>query len=198
MKRPVVTPQDAGGFAIAWALFWLILILAIGLVLPSIAHCQRADHGLDLARAVVHEAGFDATPDEVAAMHAVAVARCAGSMRCQMPRFFAGRTTRAWAQWLRRDATRPWGWPEFVTRQGRRDPSRVRLVAHAPWSHYRDRWLALLEVADRVVAGELAASCSPEAWGGAVDRARARRLRLVEIDCGETRNAFYRFPGSAR
>lgn len=158
-------------------LAWALAAVLTGYVLAGTAHAH--DRGLDLARAAVHEAGLEAHADEVAAIHAVAVARCHGSVRCQMPRFFSGRTTRPWSLWLRRDGSRPWGWPSA-----------------AAWPRFAARWLAILAAADRVVAGEIAHRCEaePEAWGGAVDRERARRMRLVEVDCGETRNAFYVFP----
>jgi hypothetical protein len=176
----------------------LAAIVAIALV-PARAASQR-DPGLDLARAAVHEAGFDASTDEVAALHAVIVERCHGDARCQMPRFFAGRTARPWLARLDRSGREPQGWPRFLTRRGLRDPQRVRIVMHAPWSQYRARWIALLDVAERVVRGELDHRCeqAPEAWGGRVDRVRARRLRLVPIACGDTANSFFRFPREGR
>lgn len=151
--------------------------IAIAALLASSSAAAQHDEGLDLARAAVHEAGLGATEDEVAAIYAVAIARSRGSMRVQMPRFFAGRTSRPWALWLRRDAREPWSWPESMR-----------------WDRYRDRWVALLAIADLVVAGELRHRCAldPEFWGGpGIDDDRAARLELVEVPCGETRNRFF-------
>jgi hypothetical protein len=160
-----------------------IVVVALSLVAPVAAQEHRVGRdrvtdrlALDLARAVVHEAGLDAHEDEVAAIYAVALSRSRGNMRVQMPRFFAGRTTRPWALWLRRDGSSPWLWPSSMD-----------------WDRYRDRWLALLAIADEVVTGELTHRCAmdPMFWGGSVDRSRAERLELVEVPCGTTRNRFY-------
>lgn len=156
--------------------FALALMLAL-----APARALADDAGQLLAAAAVHEAGFDVTPDEIAAIHAVSVARCGGSIACQMPRFFAARTHRPWARWLRRDGTRPWGWPTEIA-----------------WSRARPVWLEVLRVADEVVAGRVSHVCEapPQFWGmrHGVDMERARRAGLVEVRCGETRNAFWRQP----
>lgn len=147
-------------------------------IAPSPAHASGLDERVaDLARAAVHEAGLLVEADEVAAIYAVMQARCSGSPRCQMRRFFRGQTTRPWVLWLRRDGTRPWLWPEG-----------------ASWERARPRWLRVLDIADRVVRGEITANCEPEFWGGEMDHGRAERLRLVEVDCGDTRNRFYVSP----
>jgi hypothetical protein len=72
---------------------------------------------------------------------------------------------------------------------------------HPAWSHYRDRWLAVLERAREVVRYTLSdwdewGYCDGEVhdWGGGMDRARATRNGLVEVECGDTRNDFYARP----
>lgn len=166
-----------------------LCVLASLLVLLSAAHssAQRRDRGLELATAVVHEAGFEASRDEIAAIHAVIVERCDGSVRCQMPRFARAQTSRPWTLWLRRDARRPWLWPARVS-----------------WAAYVDRWLAILATADAAVRGEVVHSCEepPQFWGcrDCGDQLRAQRLGLIEVQCSSTplANAFYVNPRRAR
>jgi hypothetical protein len=141
------------------------------------AHAQRRDGAVDLARAAIHEAGFDVTEDEVAAIYAVALARSDGDLRRQMRRFFRGETTRPFALWLRRDGREPWLWPTSMS-----------------WSRYRDRWMAVLEVADRVVAGEITHRCAapPMFWGGpGIDDEHALDRQFVEVSCGRTSNRYF-------
>jgi hypothetical protein len=160
-------------------------LVALSLLLSSPVRASRLeDLAEDLARAAVHEAGLLVEADEVAALYAVMQARCSGSPRCQMRRFFRGQTTRPWVLWLRRDGTRPWLWPEG-----------------ASWELARPRWLRVLDIADRVVRGEIEASCEPDAWGmrSGRDWDRAQRGEWIELDCAggsgvPTRNAFWRFP----
>lgn len=149
------------------------VLLAMGLALASFVALARADDGLDLARGAAHECGLDCSADEVAAIYAVAtrVPRRA-PMRAQMRRFFSGATSRPYYLHLERAAARPRDWP-------------------GPWA--AERWGALLAVADAVVRGELVHRCSvpPAHWGGRVDRRRARAMRFVRVDCGQTANDFY-------
>lgn len=162
------------------------MLIAGALVLGTFSTCSTAadggvgrDRGLNLARAAAHEAGLSASEEEVAALHAVMVERCGGSPRCQMRRFFNGRTPRRYLLELNRRGTRPQGWPA-----ARFD---------------RDAWLALLDTADRVVAGELQHQCDqpPQFWGmrSGVDLERALRAGWVRVDCGENvRNFFWAYP----
>lgn len=139
------------------------------------ARAQR-DRGLELAQAAYHEAGASVSADEVAAIHAVIVARCNGSARCQMRRFFGRRTSRAYLLDLSRRLVRPASWP------------RARFD--------RDAWSRLLDIADRVVRGELTDRCSerPAFWGmrHGIDLERALRAGWTRVDCGTgVRNFFW-------
>jgi hypothetical protein len=173
--------------ATLWVVAMLAISLVIGLAFADRARAQgRVDAAFDLARLGAHEAGLQCSSDELAAIYSVARNRCSRcspstALRTVSRRFFAGRTTRSYYLWLRRDGSAPWLWPST-----------------ASWTRWRDRWLALLASADSVVRGERSHACEldPQAWGGAADAERARRLRLIEVQCGETANRFYRYPGA--
>jgi len=169
------------------------------LALACPADAQHVPEYLLLARICVHEAGWEAEAD-CAAIHEVLVR---GAEREELSyrtyaynyagRALRGETSRSWVASLREDGREPEGWPETSIR---RDGDTVSVVPHAPWSAYRDRWLATLEMARRVHAGEIRAACAEPVhdWGGRVDRSRARRLGLIEVECGDTRNDFYARP----
>lgn len=173
-----------------------LTVLTLGV---SEAEAQRVSDTLLLARICVHEAGWD-TPLDCAAIHQVLLA---GAEREGMSyrsyayayagRALRGETARSWVAHLREDGREPEGWPEtVVVRRG----DELRVERHAPWGAFRDRWMTTLDTARQVMAGELTAPCEspPHDWGGRVDRARARRLGLIRIDCGDTRNDFYQRP----
>lgn len=106
----------------------------------------------------------------------------------------------AWVQGLGETGLAPASWPRVITR--RAADGTVLVEPHPPWSQFRARWLAVLERAREVVTWgedvhEEHGMCAepPDHWGGEVDRARAVRLGLVEIDCGPAvLNDFYRRP----
>lgn len=169
------------------------------LALAVPADAQHVPDYLLLARICVHEAGWEAEAD-CAAIHEVLTA---GAEREDLSyrtyaynyagRALRGETSRAWVANLREDGREPEGWPETTLV---RDGDAVSVRPHAPWSMYRDRWLGTIAIARRVIAGEIAARCAEPVhdWGGRVDRGRARRLGLVEVECGDTRNDFYARP----
>lgn len=166
--------------AIGWSLFVLLGCAAL-------AHADARDE-LALAQVAWSECGVDCSSDEVAALGAVLRARCARCSIATVARLYSSRVfdvnrtdARAFLAHLRIDGDRPLRFPPSLS-----------------WSRHRDRWLALLGTAARVVRGELEHRCTqpPAHWGGIVDRARARRMRLVRVDCGATRNDFYVLGGS--
>lgn len=169
------------------------------LALACPADAQHVPDYLLLARICVHEAGWEQEAD-CAAIHQVLVA---GAEREDLSyrtyaynysgRALRGETSRAWVANLREDGREPDGWPETVIV---RDGDSVSVEPHAPWGMYRERWLRTIEIARGVIAGSITAACAEPVhdWGGRVDRGRARRLGLVEVDCGETRNDFYARP----
>lgn len=161
---------------------------------PALAQ-REPDHVL-LARVCAHEAGFDANVD-CEAIHAVLQRVAARSGHSYRAAAFAysgvalrGASRRSYVAQLDERGREPASWPRMVTvcRRGT-----CRVVQHAPWSAYRERWLALVARAERIVAGAVAHSCDeePDDWGGVADRERAARLGLRRISCGETRNDFY-------
>lgn len=111
-----------------------------------------------------------------------------------------------WVGELNEAGTAPASWPTTLTR---RSGGVVRVEPHAPWASYRARWLAVLERAREVVADltlddvdEWGVCDTPvHDWGGWMDRDRAARMGLVEVQCGlteaGTRNDFYCRPSVA-
>lgn len=157
----------------------VVLVLAGIAGLVTIAQSQD-DPGLLLARTCVHEAGFD-SPADCQLVHAVLsgiVERDGVSYRqawrLASPRLARCDVRRSWVCRLRADGERPAGFP-------------------ARWSRYRDRWMAVLEVSRRLIAGEqVAAVCAerPRVWGSRSDvaRGRARGRRWVDAGCVGARN----------
>lgn len=183
-------------------------IAAALVALASSAHGQaHTSDALVLARVCVHEAGWEDAGD-CEAIHAVlagGAARHGLNFRAYAfaysGRALRGLTSRPWAAQLDESGGAPSAWPRVST--VRRGGVAV-VVEHAPWSAYRDRWLAALERAQSIVAGERTHGCErePHDWGGAVDMERARRLGLIEVDCSRgdvaTRNRFYLRPSLLR
>ena len=106
-------------------------------------------------------------------------------------------------RWIREmnehgDAPASWPTQRFVRS---RDGS-VRVLPAIPWSHYRDRWMAVLDRAREVVQRYELDNISVwgichsavHDWGGSMDRERANRIGLIEVECGGTRNDFYARP----
>lgn len=94
-----------------------------------------------------------------------------------------------WVGQLQADCAEPEAWPETITHRNRDGSVEVR--PHAPWRSFRQRCLAVFERARQVVAemtyddiDEWAICERPvHDWGGWMDRARAERIGLVEVDC---------------
>lgn len=143
-----------------------------------------------LARIVIGECGFDATPADVAAHHAVLEARAErlGVSYVRAARLYSPRHTgvatsrRPWVAQLDRTLRRPPSWP-----------------SSASWERHRPEWERVLKLAERAHAGELEHGCDgrPDHWGGSVvDHERiergVRRGYWRVVDCGRTRNVFVR------
>ncbi|MDQ3170299.1 MAG: hypothetical protein M3Q55_09205 [Acidobacteriota bacterium] len=165
-----------------------IVIMLIVLGAPLTARAQSAH--LALARVAASECGLTCTEEEVAAIGLVLRTRgerfgmsTEAFARVYSDSVFNSERTdgRAWVVHLRPDGQEPAGWSPTVR-----------------WSAFRARWLALYDVAGRVVRGELAPSCTatPDHWGmsiaTSIDYRRAIRAGWERIDCGDTRNAFWR------
>ncbi len=185
----------------AWPLLAIALALGICAALAR-AEDRIGDH-LALARVCASEAGLDGTGAECAAIAAVLRSRCPRCSIESAARLYSDRVfdvdrqdRRAWVAFLRADGAQPRRWPGALTMQG--PDGSTATIEHARWSAFRSRWLALYEVAGDVLRGDVAHACAeaPRHWGGRVDRARAERMGLRRIDCGETRNDFYALPTS--
>lgn len=192
-------------------------LLGLGLVLSFAGTASAQDRMTDqlaLARICASEAGLPRQDEEgqwqfaadCAAIHSVITFGAArtGLSYLSFARAYSGRLfdgsrsdSRAWLSQLEPSGREPSKWPRFSTR---RRGELVQVLPHAPWSHYRAAWLALYEHAGRVLEGEVVHQCEGNVsdWGGEMDRGRAERLRLIEVNCGDTRNSFYLRPSWAR
>jgi hypothetical protein len=139
-----------------------------------------------LARAMVSEAGWEETDDHVAVAYVLhrrwqlARKQFPGfSMISIIRKYCSGFRNTAvtprqhWVKNLTIDARRPVGWPDDIS-----------------WKHYRERWLAVLRLAESWRKGEHADPCNGKSmyWGGPMDRPSKR---MIQMDCGETKNRFY-------
>jgi hypothetical protein len=189
----------------AWVLFFALVLAA-----PAAGQRRvRLSPALALARICVSEAGWECwdTGDGVAIhevllrgaeRHAMTYSTFA---RTYSPRAVGDRPgrLRPWIGSLNEAGDAPFSWPRITTH--RRRDGMVAVEPHPPWSAYRERWLAVLAQAREVIGWTLDdvdewGLCEGEVhdWGGAMDRARAERIGLIPIDCGETRNDFYARP----
>jgi hypothetical protein len=154
---------------------------------------------LAIARLAVNEAGFEPT-DDIAGIYAVVArrARLSGisidsAARIQSPRVYTRRRCEAGERSTReRPCRRRRLYVPFLPFDGhrpRRWPRRME------WP--RDKWMALLARAQRLVSGQESHGCSeePRWWGGpVVDRASIDRNIANGtwhiVDCGRTENVF--------
>lgn len=199
-----------------WGDFPLLILAALvslsTCASPASAQRQRISPELALARICVSEAGWDCF--ETGDGYAIHEVILRGSTRHDISytsyaRAYSGRAVgskpyigqRTWIPFLVENGDEPRNWrtPLYRTQGGA-----VRVLGPPPWSQYRARWLAVLEHARRVVRLSLSdiqdwGRCGQEVhdWGGSMDRDRARRLGLIEVECGETQNYFYRRPSIA-
>lgn len=184
-------------------------LLALLLAWASSARADLATDALLLARICVSEAGWDCFESgDGYAIHEVLLR---GAERHAMryetfARSYSPRATgmapsrlRPWVAGLRADGGEPYSWPRVTTRPI--PGGLVRVEPHPPWVSYRARWLAVLERAREVVSWRLDdvdewGLCDGPVhdWGGTMDRARATRLGLLDVDCGGTSNDFYARP----
>lgn len=175
----------------------LVLVVALGAIAAA-GRAQDAAAGpedgavIALARTCVSERGWRVGSDDCAAIGAVArrTARVRGvtlgaALRALSPRLHGDGclVSRAWLCRLELDGRRPAG-------------------LGAPWERpragglpsRRDAWLATVEAARAIVAGEAPSPCSaePHAWGSDADvrRRRAAGWTWTDVDCGETANRF--------
>ena len=193
----------------------LLLVAALLTVasLSGVASGQtaRIPSYLALARICVSEAGWECFESgDGLAIHEVLLrgAEREGMSYVNFARAYAGRVMGArphdsvrlrWVGALREDGGEPGGWPRVTTRLMSGGVARVE--AMPPWSAYRSRWMAVLVRAREVTRLHLSETSewSPcrsavHDWGGVMDRERASRIGLIEVECGETSNDFYARP----
>lgn len=191
---------------LAFVLAWLLLFVLFALSADA-QTARRATAVEQLARIVVHETGWDDTGD-AEAIYAVLVeggeregVTWQRYARRYSRRLHRGEVSRRWAAELTEACTRPPSWPSVVTVR-RRDGS-LEVRSHLRWGAYRGRCVAVMVRVREVLAGERVHGCerAPHDWGGRVDRARARRLGLIEINCSrgdvETVGDYYERPSLA-
>ena len=187
---------------------FVVITLLVALITAPVAAQRAVRDGLLLARICAHEAGWDADDTgDCAAIHEVL---WRGAQREGMSyrsyayayagRALRGETSRGYFAALNEAGDQPSTWPRYRTIR-RSDGSRILGVV-PPFSHYRAQWLELLAYANRIVAAppdDSSPCASPvHDWGGAMDRDRAARIGLIEIECGDTRNDFYARPSIVR
>lgn len=194
--------------------FLLILFLALmTLVSAATSSAQsRLTPEVALMRLCISEAGWECidTGDGLA-IHEV-ISR--GSLRQEVSytsfaRAYAGRLLGSrphsvsrlrWVGQLDARCREPHDWPRVVTTRGRDGTVQVR--PHAPWGAFVERCRAVMAWAQEAIQAYPVATvdtwgpCAQAVhdWGGAMDRERARRLGLVRVSCGDTRNDFYARP----
>lgn len=186
----------------------IITLFVLVFVAPT--HAQRASSrdALILARVCAHEAGWNAhETGDCAAIHEVL---WRGAIREGMSyRAFAhaysgralrGETSRRYFAYLDERGSEPAYWPRYYSRRG--SGGIVHMSVVPPFSHYRRQWLDLLEYARGIVTqdpDDVSPCASPvHDWGGSMDRERANRIGLIEVECGNTRNDFYARPSITR
>ena len=148
-----------------------------------------------MLRTYVSEAGWD-SPADAAAIHAVIIGisirddvSWARAWALASPRLAECSVSRRWLCGLSERCTEPANWPRVVVeRDGRVRP-------HPPWSAYRARCLAAVDVVRPILAAGLAgalSACSstPRAWGDDRDVRIRERLSTertwVDVHCGVT------------
>jgi hypothetical protein len=192
-----------------------VALLLVVLVAPVTAQNAPISPALALARLCVSEAGWDCFErGDGYAIHEV-ISRGAARQdmryvsfaRAYAQRLFGARphdsARLAWVSQLDERGSAPSAWPRYAGQRTVDDV--VVMTPHAPWSSFRARWVAVLERAREVASWTLDdvdewSICDAEVhdWGGFMDRDRAQRIGLIEIECGisdeGTRNDFYARP----
>lgn len=168
----------------------MTVAIALAIALPPRAYAQvRVGDQLALARVCASEIGLHAAGTDVHTAECAAIARVLAGRSSTI----ASAAARYSGRVFDRDRAGGRAWVVFLDAEGREPAHWPRSVR---WSHFRARWLALYAAAGRIVRGELADTCVEDVdhWGmrSGVDLERAQRFGWTEVDCGATRNAFWR------
>ncbi len=145
---------------------------------------------LALARICVSESGFQVRTNDCLLIYHVLRNRSVsgeltmGIMRAYAPKSFNLERTdnHRWISHLRADMREPKYWNETV---------------NISWSNRRDGWREVYEYAGRIIRNEPLNPCGVRVdhWGARYFR-RRRLIRSgwIPVECGETRNQFWRLP----
>lgn len=160
------------------------MVVALVALLPPAVEANRPSEILGLARICVSESGWD-SPHDCEGILSVLRSRSERTgmtlnqaMRAYSKRVFDRSRTdaRRWIADLHLSAQKPDGWPD-----------------HLPWDGgYKESWMMMLEFAEDLL-GSSNLRCSAHHWGDRYgDKERALRAGWTEVDCGETKNMFWR------
>lgn len=170
-----------GGIVIAIVAF---AIVASQLLDACSARADQEPAHVTLARTCVSEASWTAIESgDCAAIATIARRVGHGDVALGLRRYARPahnqnrRDARRWVAFLGNSPGKPEGWP-----------ARLSWERHAPY------WQRVLDGSRRILDGEIRHRCveEPWHWGGPMDHARAVRNRWRRIDCGPTRNEFWR------
>jgi hypothetical protein len=145
-----------------------------------------------VARICVGEAGWDVASGDCAAIAALLVRRA--ERLGLRPRAMARAYSRSYFGDPRRLLRRPWIASLTLARAEPGSTAPRGWPSRLPWGRYRRRWAAVVAHAREALRGRVADPCGGEAdhWGApSLDR---RALGWQRLDCGPTRNVFWRVP----
>jgi hypothetical protein len=174
---------------VAWCALCALAVVYALFIAASVGAQRRPTDVEQLARIVVHETGWEDTGD-AEAIFAVLVAGAAREgvtwqryARRYSRRLHRGEVSRRWAGELTEDCARPSSWPRSAT--VRLEDGSLTVRPHPGWGRYVERCERAMARVREVLAGERTHHCErePHDWGGRVDRARARRIGLIEVNC---------------
>lgn len=169
----------------------LFMAHMIAMLWPFSTDANRGQDAMALAQVAVSESGFDGQGDQAAIWHVLKYrARRRGVSLERMAHIYSDRVfdrahsgSRKWLAYLRYDGAEPEHWDRRI-----------------PWSHFRGRWLNILNRAKEFVKGNVTDPCAGYAhhWGmshpDSIDYIRATRAGWYRVDCGQTLNAFWWVP----
>lgn len=141
---------------------------------------SRADDAVILARVAVAESGWSSPRDRAAIWHVI-------QRRAELVGWSLGGMAKAYSSPLKRGH-----WATGADASGRRP---MGFPVALSWAAHRDRWRAILEEARAFLRGQVPDPCAGRAlhWGDRLgDRLRAERMGWAPVNCGPTRNLFWR------
>lgn len=192
-----MSPTARRRLALAVQVFALVAICAAYLLVllhagPARAQEEPPSERVEaVARICVGEAGFDVASGDCAAIAALLVRRA--ERLGLRPRALARRYSRSYFGDPRR-LTRPWIAGLTLARAEPGSAAPRGWPSRLAWGRYRERWAAVVAHAREALSGRVADPCGGAAdhWGArSLDR---RALGWRRLDCGATRNVFWRVP----